>query len=132
MVRPTPGNDIDPRFGWSHRWLYDVRDLTPFFHKGRNVVAAEVFSAGQPNYSLGRPGFVFEAEVRSAQSRVAVATRPDWRAMPAAAFSVAEGAEGYLCFDANREPDGWRLCRIRRFEVARGGAGRVCLGHARG
>jgi alpha-L-rhamnosidase len=105
-----PGNDIDPRFGWSHRWLYDCRDLTRFFHKGKNVIAAEVFSAEQPNYSLGKAGFLFEAEVRSAKSRITVATGPDWRATVAAAFSFAgEEKDPYLRYDARREPEGWRL-----------------------
>jgi len=108
-----PGNDIDPRFGWSHRWLYDVRDLTPFFHAGRNVIAAEVFSASQPNYTLGTAGFLFEAEIRSAKGHVTVATGADWRATPAAAFSVTEGDNGYLRFDASREPAGWRLAGFK-------------------
>lgn len=107
-----PGNDIDPRFGWSHRWLYDCRDLTPFFHKGGNVIAAEVFSAGQPNYSLGKAGFLFEAVIRSAHSRLNVATGPDWRALPASAFSVTDGDDSYLRYDARREPEGWRLARF--------------------
>lgn len=104
-----PGNDIDPRFGWSHRWLYDCRDLTRFFHKGKNVIAAEVFSAEQPNYSLGKAGFLFEAEVRSAKSRVTVATGPDWLSMRAQAFSITDGDNSYLRYDARREPEGWRL-----------------------
>jgi len=108
-----PGNDIDPRFGWSHRWLYDCRNLTPFFHKGRNVIAAEVFSAGQPNYSLGQPGFLFDAEIRTAQSRITVTTGPDWRVLPAAAFSATDGENSYLRFDASREPEGWRLAGFK-------------------
>jgi hypothetical protein len=108
-----PGNDIDSRFGWSHRWLYDCRNLTAFFHKGRNVIAAEVFSTGQPNYSLGKAGFLFEADIRSAQSRVTVATGPDWRALPASAFGVTEGDDSYLRYDASREPDGWHLAGFK-------------------
>ncbi len=104
-----PGNDYDPRSRWSHRWLYDCRDLTAFFHKGRNAIAAEVFSAGQPNYSLGKAGFLFEADIRSAHSRITVATGPDWRVLPATAFSFTEGDHSYLRYDAQREPDGWRL-----------------------
>ena len=29
--------------GNTHRWLYDYRELTPFFVKGTNVIAVEVF-----------------------------------------------------------------------------------------
>ena len=56
-----PGNDIDSRFGWSHRWLYDCRNLTAFFHKGRNVIAAEVFrkpdqtTASNPDFATAAP-----------------------------------------------------------------------------
>ena len=60
-----PGNDFAPRDRWSHQWLYDVRDLTPFFEKGTNVIAAEVFFKGQPNYSLGKHGFVRGGDRRS-------------------------------------------------------------------
>ena len=69
-----PGNDYSPPTRWSHQWLYDVRDLTPSFKPGDNVIAAEVFTREQPNYSLGRPGFAFAAD--SSAGRVPLANNP--------------------------------------------------------
>jgi hypothetical protein len=54
--------------GTTHRWLYDYRDLTPFFHKGRNVIAAV---AG------GR--FLFEGQA----DRLTVKSDTTWRRAPA-------------------------------------------------
>lgn len=56
------GNDYAG--GQTHRWFYDFRNLTPYFHKGRNVIAAEVFGrwfAG-PAVSRGQRGLLFEAQ----------------------------------------------------------------------
>lgn len=49
--------------GSTERWFYDFRDLTPFFHKGENLIAAEVDGSGIPGgpVSRGKPGFLFEA-----------------------------------------------------------------------
>ena len=51
--------------GSTHRWFYDFRDLTPFFTKGKNVIAAEVFRQWPAGctVSRGQPGFLFEAEI---------------------------------------------------------------------
>ncbi|MBV8070110.1 MAG: hypothetical protein JO270_09415 [Acidobacteriaceae bacterium] len=84
-----PGNDFAPHDRWSHQWLYDLRDLTPFFEKGMNVIAAEVFTKGEPNYSLGKHGFVLEAEIDvPGKPRVFIATGPDWRALSSTAWSI--------------------------------------------
>ena len=113
-----PGNDYSPRTRWSHQWLYDVRDLTPFFRQGENVIAAEVFTSEQPNYSLGHPGFAFAADFTfAAHQPLQVTTGPDWRAAPAAAYSAAEWtastpnarAVRHIRFDADREAQGWRV-----------------------
>ncbi|WP_321474953.1 alpha-L-rhamnosidase N-terminal domain-containing protein [uncultured Paludibaculum sp.] len=113
-----PGNDYAPRTRWSHQWLYDVRDLTPFFRAGRNVIAAEVFTKGQPNYTLDRPGFTLDAEIESpGPPAITVTTGPDWRAWPAQAWSVAQFQPAdptarpvaYLRYDASLDPPDWRL-----------------------
>jgi hypothetical protein len=113
-----PGNDYSPRTRWSHQWLYDVRDLTPFFRQGENVIAAEVFTTEQPNYSLGRPGFAFAADFSfAAHQPLQVTTGPDWRAVPAEAYSAAEWKASapnarpvrHIRFDAAREAPGWRV-----------------------
>ena len=51
--------------GNTHRWFYDFRDLTPYFKKGRNVIAAEVFRKWPIGFTIsrGEPGLLFEAEV---------------------------------------------------------------------
>ena len=51
--------------GNTHRWFYDFRDLTPFFHAGPNVIAAEVFArwTGGSVVSRGQHGLLFEAQV---------------------------------------------------------------------
>lgn len=112
-----PGRDYDPPSRWSHQWLYDVRDLTPFFTKGTNVIAAEVFTKQQPNCSLGRPGFTFEASIEQpGRPATVVSSGPDWRATPAAAWSVARfkpadpkaSPVSYLRYDAERDPANWR------------------------
>ena len=113
-----PGNDYSPRTRWSHQWLYDVRDLTPFFKPGDNVMAAEVFTREQPNYSLGRPGFAFAADFAFVdRPPFQVTAGPDWSAIPATAYSLADwmpstpGAKPvrHIRFDASKEAQGWRL-----------------------
>jgi hypothetical protein len=105
------GNDITAQPRWSHRWLYDARDLTPFFRKGHNVIAAEVFSTGHPIFSLGKPGFTFEAEIQSGSNRTTVTTGPDWLCTTAQAFTLVDvkDREPYFRYDAALEPAGWRL-----------------------
>jgi alpha-L-rhamnosidase len=108
-----PGNDIEPRENWSHRWLYDVYDLTPFFHVGTNVIAAEVFTSAHPNFSLGSPGFFFDAIVtRPDRTTTAILSGPEWSAIAAEAWPVAPAAgkppARHLRFEAAREPEGWR------------------------
>ena len=56
--------------GDTRRWFYDYRDLTPYFTKGKNVIAAEVFRHWPigSTVSRGQPGFLFEAEVEPART----------------------------------------------------------------
>ena len=69
------GRDYDG--GNTHRWFYDYRDLTPFFTKGKNVIAAKV---------SGRPGFLFESEMTlPGQQKMTVKSDATWRAIPAQA-----------------------------------------------
>ena len=61
------GHDVVKSHLWTHRWLADARDLTPYFKAGKNVVAAEVFSSGWSwLFFVGKPnvknGFFFQAE----------------------------------------------------------------------
>ena len=67
------GRDYDG--GNTHRWFYDYRDLTPYFTKGKNVIAAKV---------SGRPAFLFESEfLLPGQQKLTVKSDASWRAVPA-------------------------------------------------
>jgi len=92
--------------GHTHRWFYDCRDLTPFFTKGKNVIAAEVFRQWPIGFTVsrGQPGFLFEAEVTMpGGQKSTVKSDATWRAIPAAQFSDP------TTYDAGKEPAGWRL-----------------------
>jgi len=91
--------------GDTHRWFYDFRDLKPFFQKGGNVIAAEVFRQWPIGFTVsrGQPGFLFEAEVTSpVQEKVILKSDATWRALPGAQFPDA------TTYDAGNEPAGWR------------------------
>ena len=69
------GRDYDG--GNTHRWFYDYRNLTPYFTKGKNVIAAKV---------SGRPAFLFESEMTlPGQQKVTVKSDASWHAIPAQA-----------------------------------------------
>ena len=92
--------------GNTHRWFYDYRDLTPFFTKGTNVIAAEVFRQWPIGYtgSRGQPGFLFEAAMTvPGQAKLLVKSDATWRAIQAAQFPNP------ATYDAGKEPAGWRL-----------------------
>jgi hypothetical protein len=77
---------VDYAGGQTHRWFYDCRDLTPFFRKGRNVVAAEVYRDWPIGFTVtrGAPGFLFEALVSTPKrGKRTLATDETWRAMAA-------------------------------------------------
>jgi hypothetical protein len=63
--------------GSTGRWFYDCRDLTPFFHEGRNQIAAEVIRGG--GVSRGRQGWLFEARIDD----LTVKSDTTWRAAAA-------------------------------------------------
>ena len=72
--------------GDTHRWFYDYRDLTPFFAKGKNVIAAKVFRQWPIGFrvSRGQPGFLFEADVTvPGQEKLTVKSDGTWRGVPA-------------------------------------------------
>ncbi|HUZ07841.1 MAG TPA: alpha-L-rhamnosidase C-terminal domain-containing protein, partial [Candidatus Paceibacterota bacterium] len=92
--------------GSTEHWFYDARDLTPYFVKGTNVIAAEVFRQWPVGFTVsrGQPGFLFEADITAADGKKStVASGPDWRVLPAAQF-----VNDTTC-DLRKEPAGWRL-----------------------
>ena len=96
----------DYQGGSTGRWFYDCRDLTPFFHKGANVIAAEVFRQWPIGFTIsrGRPGLLFEAEVATANGRkLTVKSDATWRGVAAAQYPNA------MAYVPEKEPAGWRL-----------------------
>jgi len=92
--------------GSTHRWFYDFRDLTSFFRKGTNVIAAEVFRQWPIGFTVsrGQPGFLFEAEVAvPGQPTLVLKSDATWRGVPAAHFLTP------TTYDVGAEPIGWRL-----------------------
>lgn len=103
------GRDYTPTT--TRKWMYDVRDLTPLFKRGRNLIAVEVYSGEVP-------GLLFEAELAFPGGRTqVVASDASWRTIPAPHLQYADwkplpafggSPARTLQFDARREPVGWR------------------------
>ncbi len=92
--------------GSTGRWFYDCRDLTPFFHKGVNVIAAEVFRAWPIGFTVsrGQSGFLFEAQATlPGRKQQTVASDTSWRCLPAPQYPDPS------TYDSAREPTGWRM-----------------------
>jgi hypothetical protein len=98
------GRDYD-REMQGPRWMYDYRDLTPFFHSGKNVIAAEVFTEGYVSSRVSRGrGFLFEADLKvSGNSSIMVKTDDTWRATPDEAW------EANVHYDERKETPNWRI-----------------------
>jgi len=105
----------DPNEVSTKRWFYDFRDLTPFFTKGRNVITAEVFgkwtgpssrTGGRWHSPLsrGKPGFLFEAQIATANRKgMTVTSDSSWKALRADQYPDS------TTYDIPKEPKGWRL-----------------------
>jgi alpha-L-rhamnosidase len=92
--------------GSTQKWLYDYRDLTPYFLAGINVISAEVFQRWPIEYTVsrGQPGFPFEAEITDDDKRkTTVASDTNWRSSPARQF-----VDETDC-DLRKQTDGWHL-----------------------
>jgi alpha-L-rhamnosidase len=91
----------------SGRWFYEGRDLTAFFHKGRNLIAVELFRAPFVNSSwrTGHAGFLFEAEATLGEKRTPITSDETWRGINGEQWQVIKGG---AAFDATKEPAGWR------------------------
>ena len=112
-----PGADVALSKDWSHAWLYDTVDLKPFLHPGTNVIAAEVLETDLlSSYSLGHPGFAFEARIATTrQPDVLVKSDNVWQAQAVAAYSVGDfepaGTRSRgtgLRYDARQDSPDWR------------------------
>jgi hypothetical protein len=90
--------------GSTNHWFYDARDLTRYFTKGTNVIAAEVFRDWPINFTVSHgPGFLFEAEVKEGGGTTTVASGANWHSAAAEQFP---DASTYL---PAKEPAGWRM-----------------------
>ncbi len=100
-------------------WLYDCRNLTPYFHAGKNIIAAEVITeilTGNET-STGNRGFIFEADAQSGDETQKIRTDSSWQAIPADYLHMGNWTvestgqhSGGLVFDAKKEPQGWQSC----------------------
>jgi hypothetical protein len=101
------------------KWMLNYRDLSPFFNKGRNLIAVEVFRAEallSCHATSGRGGLIFEARLRLADgTRLEMASDESWRGMAASQWRLEDWLPTsrdkrlrVLCFDAAQEPCGWQ------------------------
>ncbi len=92
----------------------NFRDLTPFFRAGKNVIAAEVFSAdameGRYN-TTGKSAFLLEASLQLPSGKIVdLQADNSWRAVPSDSWKFADAGSGRaLQFDGTVEPQGWRI-----------------------
>jgi len=95
------------------RWFTNYRDLTSLFRKGKNTIAAEVFTAdamaGRYN-STGHGGFLFEAKLQLGHQELTIGTDRTWRGIPGKEWRFADWkpGSGSLQFDAAAEIPAWR------------------------
>ncbi|HEY3396294.1 MAG TPA: family 78 glycoside hydrolase catalytic domain [Armatimonadota bacterium] len=99
-----------PNRCWPWDYQYDTREIAPYLHAGRNVIAVLITCWGTSNfqYILGRGGLLAQLEIGG----TVIATDSSWRvrrheawARPTPRISCQQGwAEQY---DAREEPAGW-------------------------
>ena len=114
---------VKDRYAISTRqWRYVVRDLTPYFRKGTNIIAAEVLAHQRAGayLSAGKPGFWFDAQITSADgANTAIVSDASWQSSPGqhlvrgALGDVGEGlaAKADMTYRAGWEPVGWLEAR---------------------
>ncbi len=95
------------------RWFVNYRNLTPYFHKGKNVVSAEVFTerAMEGRYNTThKGGFLFEANFKMRHGKVSLSTDESWHGIPGKEWRFAKWSKDdeALEFDGRAEEVGWR------------------------
>jgi alpha-L-rhamnosidase len=100
------GNDVNDDHP-SKFWFYSQRDLTPFFHQGRNAIAVEL---------IWGSGFQFQADVTEASGTTAIVSDASWHAINPGMLRSEKLPEEHnafdkqpVIFDATQEPVGWQL-----------------------
>ena len=103
------------------RTMYDFRDLTPLFHKGKNSLAVELACGSNAFRSSGSKGFLFEAEVEySDGTKELIVSDETWKGISSPCLKKMKIPEddlrilgvdemlAYRGFDAQAEPVGWQ------------------------
>lgn len=106
------GRDYDS--GAPGPWFDDVRDLTPLFHAGENVIAVEVFAKPlvQSESAWGNPGFKFDAQITSGkQAPIVIASDDSWRCAVAQDL-LSPNRDFAFRWDMEKEPVGWMGARF--------------------
>ncbi len=102
-----PGADYPGKLnGQTGLYFADYCDLTPYFHKGANAIAVEVFRDRLSAWwgSSGSRGLFFQAEATlKDKSVVPIRSDESWRGQ------AGEYLQGGLKYVAAKEPVGWRL-----------------------
>ncbi len=102
------GHDYDS--GAPGPWFDDVRTVSRFLKRGRNVIAAEVIPKGLvgSESTTGHPGLKVDLRVRTSRSSVVdIATNSSWRSSIAPDLADYEGPNGFR-IDTTLEPVGWQ------------------------
>jgi len=102
--------------------VYEKFDLTSYFRKGKNTIAAIVynFGTGMHHRINGRGGFFFQAELTSDKSVLKINTDDSWRVCKAEAWdnltetrTLTSNLIGFVeRFDARRMPENWKECNF--------------------
>ncbi len=91
--------------GSSRHWFYEGRDLTNFFHKGKNTIAVEI---------VGGNNFILEGTVHySSGSDEKILTDDTWKGSSSSFLLLKAPGDDKkkvrYYFDAAKEPVGWQL-----------------------
>lgn len=110
-----PGTDVGETLRWTHQWLYNTVDVTPYLHAGSNIVTVQVVNSPLlSNPSLGTPGFAFASELTYEGGHTQASEGPDgWSGRVTDAYTqgtIGDLPDGDgLRYAAAKEPTDWPL-----------------------
>ncbi|MET0254731.1 MAG: hypothetical protein ABW193_02995, partial [Luteibacter sp.] len=110
-----PGTDVGETLRWTHQWLYNSVDVTPYLHAGPNIVTVQIVNSPLlSNPSLGDTGFAFASTLTYDDgSRQASEGPRGWTGLVTDAYT--QGTVGGIAdvdglrYAAAKEPSGWPL-----------------------
>jgi hypothetical protein len=94
------------------KWFYDVCDIAPYLHPGKNVVTAEVFFDRLIGWegTIGHGGFLCEVEATADNGESRTLTSASaWKTKPATHWRYRDQPTGHWQYDGEAEPAGWRM-----------------------